>query len=215
MGRRWDILLLRHGLTDANSGGVIQGHQPTPLNTVGRAQARRLGERMARHSPIIEVVISSDLPRAAQTAEPIGRACGLPVMLDPSWRERCFGEMEGRSAAESDIWRAASGETDSPGAESAEAFMGRIRSAMERIPRDYPERRTIAVVTHGGPCRAVLRMLIDGRLPMRDDASRPELCMIANCSIMHLAYSDGAWAIERLNDVEHLGEMPTTLRDAG
>lgn len=213
---RWNIVLLRHGQTDANAGNVIQGHRPTPLNALGHEQARRLAGRLAERSPKLTHLVSSDLPRAAQTAEPIGRACGLEAVFEPAWRERCFGELEGRSAAEADIWRAAAGEIDPPGAESASAFMERIAAALERIPSRHPPGSTVGIVTHGGPCRAILRMLTNGRLPLVDGHPKPELVMIANCSIMHLVYhGTGAWELACLNDAAHLAELGTTLRDAG
>src|SRR5687767_15143032 len=116
------VLLLRHGQTDSNAGGILQGHLPTPLNTVGLRQAKRLADRMKRHVPTVTALVSSDLPRAAQTAAPIAAACGLPVFFDPAWRERGFGEFEGRHVGERDTWRAAHGDTDPPGAESRPAF---------------------------------------------------------------------------------------------
>lgn len=219
MLKHWHILLLRHGLTDANANGVIQGHRPTPLNPVGQEQATRLAGRLAHYSPAIDVLISSDLPRAAQTAEPIAKACQKLIVFEQAWRERCFGDFEGTTAAEREIWRAAAGEVDPPGAENAADFTTRVRNALQRIPVDYPYANAVAVVTHGGPCRAILRMLIDGRLPLAAGAPKPELTMIANCSIMHLIYTPndpaGTWSIARLNDVSHLGPLAPTLRDAG
>lgn len=213
---RWHILLLRHGLTDANAGNVIQGHRPTPLNALGHEQARRLAGRLVEYAPRLTQLISSDLPRAVQTAEPIGRACGLELRLDDAWRERCFGEMEGKSAAECDIWRAAAGEIDPPGAESAAGFMDRIAGALNAVQRQHPPESVVGIVTHGGPCRAILRMLIDGRLPLAEPQQKPELAMIANCSIMHLIHrAGGAWELKSLNDVAHLADLGATLRDAG
>ncbi len=214
-----NILLLRHGLTDANAGSVIQGHQPTPLNALGHQQARRLAERLANYDFPLDVLISSDLPRAVQTAQPIAAACGRNLLLDARWRERCFGEFEGTSAAERDIWRAAAGEIDPPGAESAAAFTGRIHAALTGLSTDHPDVRTIGVVTHGGPCRAVLGMLLDGRLPLAEGQTPPERTMIANCSILHLIErrTEGktTWSIARLNDVAHLIDLGPTVRDVG
>jgi hypothetical protein len=58
-------------------------------------------------------------------------------------------------------------------------------------------------------------MLADGRLPLAEGQSPPELVMIANCSIMHLTHEDGRWRLVGLNDVEHLAEPGITLKDAG
>ena len=208
------ILLLRHGLTDANASGTLQGHQPTPLNALGHRQAQLLARRLATHTPPIELLISSDLPRAAQTAQPIARACGLALALTPAWRERCLGSLEGKTAHEQEIWRMASAEADPPGAESASAFIDRIHGALLAAAEDPPARTPIAIVTHGGPCRAVLRMLIDGRLPLAPNHPTPDLVMIANCSIMHLVHHAGTWQLASLNDAAHLHGLYSD-RDAG
>src|SRR4051812_17967585 len=100
------ILLLRHGQTDANATGVIQGHGPNPLNALGVEQARRLAARVRPVEPRPEVLVSSDLPRAMRTAEPVSAALGLPVHPDRAWRERGLGELEGQKIGEHETWRA-------------------------------------------------------------------------------------------------------------
>jgi len=84
------ILILRHAQTDANAEGRLQGHLPTPLNLAGTRQANLLASRLAAYSPAVEAIISSDLPRATQTAALIASACGMPMTIDPAWRERSF-----------------------------------------------------------------------------------------------------------------------------
>lgn len=218
MTNHLNVLLLRHGLTDSNAGGVIQGHLPIPLNDVGHAQARRLAARLAKFTPRIEAVVSSDLIRAAQTAGPIGAALNLPVHFDVAWRERNMGQWQGKTFDDIDIWKAAAGEFDPPGAESTAAFGRRVRDALLALGEKFPIAGTIAVVTHGGPIRMLLRMLVEGELRLEGDA-RPELVTIANCSVMHLTCrSEGtsmSFQINCLNDVSHLNERQMTARDAG
>jgi len=72
--RELTLLLLRHGQTDSNAAGIVQGHLPVPLNDLGHRQAAALAARLAAASPRIGRLISSDLSRAAQTAESIARA---------------------------------------------------------------------------------------------------------------------------------------------
>src|SRR5204862_3840041 len=79
--RPFHVLLLRHGQTDANATGVLQGHQPTPLNSLGLLQAERLAQRVARYSPRPTALLSSDLRRAVQTAGALSAACGLAPVL--------------------------------------------------------------------------------------------------------------------------------------
>ena len=198
------LMLIRHGLTDANAASVIQGHQPTPLNAVGLAQAKALGKRLAKQGPAFDVLVSSDLPRAVQTAEAIAVACNKPFALDAAWRERGFGPWEGKPHPQADIWRAAGAEASPAGAEETSSFRARIVGALAGLSRTYHQHDTVAVVTHGGPCRMILRLLIEGDLPTDPSVPKAELTTIVNCSIMHLQYLDGVWRLECLNDVLHL-----------
>ena len=216
--RTTHILLLRHGQTDANASGTLQGHLPTPLNLTGIRQATLLADRLAVWRPSVAALVSSDLPRAAQTAGPIAAACGLSVAFDPAWRERGFGLLEGKPVVDRTIWQVAGGEVDPPGAEPSAAFLERVRGALLAVAAAHRRRAVVAVVTHGGAIRGVLRMMIDGRLPTTRGHRPIELAAIANCSILHLLarhYRRGVrWRVAGVNDVSHLGEM-VTARDVG
>jgi probable phosphoglycerate mutase len=217
--RAFHVLLLRHGLTDANATGTIQGHSPTPLNETGHRQAALLAAAVAAWRPRVGALVSSDLRRAVQTAEPVAAACGLAPAYDAAWRERGLGEMEGKTFADRDIWRAASGEHDTPGAEPADAFRARVRAALLALPARFPGEEVVAVVTHGGCVRAILTMLADGRLPLADGQTPVEVAEIANCSILHLAVDRAdpphvAWRVGCVNNVTHLGGLDTRV-DAG
>jgi broad specificity phosphatase PhoE len=219
-GRPLHVLLLRHGLTDANATGTIQGHSPTPLNETGHRQATLLARAVAAWRPRVEALVSSDLRRAVQTAEPVAAACGLAPAYDPAWRERGLGEMEGKTFADREIWRAASGEHDTPGAEPAEAFRSRVREALIALPARFPREGVVAVVTHGGCVRAILSMLADGRLSLAAGQDCVEPGEIANCSILHLACdrpaagADISWRVGCVNEVAHLAGLESRA-DAG
>jgi broad specificity phosphatase PhoE len=207
------LLLLRHGQTDANATGVLQGHRPTPLNALGREQAKRLAARVAAHRPRAVALISSDLARAAQTAAPIAAACGLPVVFDPRWRERGFGQLEGKTVGERETWRAAHGDTHPPGGESVDAFRSRVKIALESVADTYSGGPPVAVVTHGGPIGVVLRMLADGTLPARPDDDPPDISGAPNCSVLELVREHGPhgyiWRVACFNDVAHLQGLVT------
>ena len=213
------LLLLRHGQTDANATGVLQGHQPTPLNALGRLQACRLGERIVRRRPKISALVSSDLVRAAQTADIIAAACGLAPRYDPAWRERGFGALEGNTVGERETWRAAHGDTHPPGGESVDAFRERVRDALDTVVRDSGDRPAVAVVTHGGPIGVLVRMLAAGELPLVAGHPPLEAIDAPNCSVLELvretSSADGfAWRVACLNDVSHLDGL-VTAADSG
>jgi broad specificity phosphatase PhoE len=90
------LLLVRHGETDWNRDGRWQGQSDTPLNEVGRQQAVRVAEELDG----IDVVYSSDLARARETAEIVAERLGLDVELDERLRERSFGAWEGKTGPE-------------------------------------------------------------------------------------------------------------------
>jgi broad specificity phosphatase PhoE len=214
--RPFHLLLLRHGETDANATGVLQGHQQNPLNARGLQQAQRLAARVARHRPRVTKLISSDLRRAVQTAEPVAAACGLAPTFDRAWRERGFGDLEGHTVGERDTWRAAHGDMDPPGAESVESFSARVVGAVNAVAQKYGTEPAVAVVTHGGPVGIILRALSDGALPLAQGHVPVEVVRAANCSVLELvrAVPGGPWRVACVNDVTHL-EGLTTEADSG
>jgi 2,3-bisphosphoglycerate-dependent phosphoglycerate mutase len=100
------ITLVRHGRTTYNEAGRIQGWIDIPLDGVGEWQARQTGQALqnlyvAQRPEIVrQVVVSSDLGRACQTAHAFADVLGLEVHTDPRVRERSFGEWEGISGQE-------------------------------------------------------------------------------------------------------------------
>jgi broad specificity phosphatase PhoE len=144
------LLLARHGETDWNRDGIWQGHGDPPLNDLGRQQAAALAERMREVE--IDVLYSSDLRRALETAEILAAAKGLPVTPDPALREMDVGSWTGLTFAQI--------EDRFPGmehhdGESREAFSTRVISTFHRIASRNHGRAL--VVTHGGVVRALQR----------------------------------------------------------
>lgn len=202
------VLLLRHGQTDSNAGGVLQGHLPTPLNALGHEQAARLAARLATYDPPIDALVTSDLRRAAETCAPVALALGLTADSSELWRERSFGPLEGRVVEETEVWRASNGTLDPPGAEPLDRLRHRVRTALLTLARDYRARRCVAVVTHGGVMRTALQLLQDGDLPLASGQTPPEVAPIRNASILHLAVAaDDRWRVVRVNDADHLDTL--------
>jgi probable phosphoglycerate mutase len=210
------VLLLRHGQTDANASGVLQGHRPTSLNALGRLQAGKLAARMRTISPAVDVLVSSDLPRALETAHPIAAGLDLEIVVDAIWRERGFGSLEGQTLGDLEIWRTATGTIDPPGGEPSAVFRQRVHDALTTLAARHADRTCVAVVTHGGVIRAVLHLLGSGRLPVDERQEPPAVDPIANASILHLTIdpATGQWSVLRVNDAAHLSDL-ATMTDAG
>jgi broad specificity phosphatase PhoE len=139
------LLLVRHGETDWNAEGRLQGHTDRPLNDDGRRQAKDLADRLARDEPI-DAIYASDLSRAKETAEILGERLGHPVVIDPDLREKNWGNWEGLTGDE----RAA---IEFVG-ESTQEHRDRVLRAVRRIVERHPGQR-IVVVTHGGSLRRI------------------------------------------------------------
>jgi probable phosphoglycerate mutase len=214
------LLLIRHGQTDANRLGIVQGHSHWLLNELGHRQAALVAERLAEFTPKIDILVCSDLLRAQQTAGPIATALGgLPVHSDRAWRERCYGEFEGLSPEARADRIAVLGlrETDvPPGAQTVAEYQQQIRDAFLAVPRQFPDAHCIAIVTHGGACKSVLAMLADGRLPATHKVA-VDAKYTPNCSITHLTlrHAERAFRLELLHCTEHLSSIEATATDAG
>jgi broad specificity phosphatase PhoE len=168
------ILLLRHGETALNAARVMQPAD-TPLSERGRAQAEALAQRLAAGR--IAAIVSSDLPRAWLTAQPIGERCGLPVRSSTLLHERNFGDLRGRPydtlGFDPLVMDAAP-----PGGESTADFAARAQQAFaELLGLHAALDGDLAVVTHG----LLIRVLLAGVL--RVPAERTRGLQLANTSV--------------------------------
>jgi probable phosphoglycerate mutase len=198
------ILLIRHGETEWNREGRVQGyHADSPLTETGREQVRALAERLAREG--IDALHSSDAGRTRDTADPIGMATRLPVVHDKALRERNYGVFEGRTfaeverefPAEYERFRTRDSGYVPPGGESATQFRDRVMAALERIAAEASGTR-VAVVTHGG----VLGIAYRNAMAVALDARRGY--SLANASLNHFRFAAGCWRLDAWGDVAHL-----------
>jgi probable phosphoglycerate mutase len=163
------LLLVRHGETDWNAAGRLQGHTDRPLSDFGRRQARQLAEELADEE--LEAIYASDLARARETAEIVGERLGLPVVLDPDLREKDWGTWEGLTAVDRD-------RVEFVG-ESTEAHQERILRTLRRISQRHPAGGSVLVVTHGGSMRRVQTAALGMALPVVENCGR-WLCTCEN-----------------------------------
>ena len=156
------ILVLRHGETTWNTAGRWQGWTDVELSDAGIAQALARADAFAQADVSFATVVSSDLARAARTAEIIADRLAAPA-VERHWglRERCGGEFEGLDAEAINAgwpgfrerWRAGL-EDAPPGGESDAVLWERVRAVLSELHatnRDGP----ILVVTHGGVARVL------------------------------------------------------------
>jgi 2,3-bisphosphoglycerate-dependent phosphoglycerate mutase len=197
------ILLIRHGETDWNATGRIQGQSDTPLNAAGREQARRLAQRLAGEP--VQALYSSDLVRAYETATIIGQPLGLTAVTSLRLRERHYGVWEGLTSAEIQArypehfaeWRARSTDFAPPHGETTTQLLTRALTELQTIARRHA-RELVVVVTHGGLCYVLINHLL-GHV----DGDRRELTF-ANASIHTLEVTGDRWSVLALNETSHL-----------
>jgi probable phosphoglycerate mutase len=152
------IYLIRHGETAGNRNRVLQVPE-TPLSERGLSQARRLGARLVDSN--IVAILSSDLARAAMTAECVASSTGVAVEHEPLLQERNFGDLRGTPYAELSESPFAPG-YEPPGGESWPDFHARVDRAFERVTRRAAELDGhLAVVTHGLVCHSIAMRHID------------------------------------------------------
>ena len=187
------LLLVRHGETDWNRDGRWQGGSDTRLNDVGREQARALAQQLDGE---IDVLYSSDLARARETAEIVAAKLGLEVRLDPRLRERGFGSWEGLTTTEIEErfaeahrrWLAGEG-AGADDAEAFEDFSARVEEFLSDVLRLHPGEEVL-VVSHGGSIR-VIHALAAGVDYVRDHRLIPG---VPNCSVARYGARDGKLA---------------------
>ncbi|MEM1214281.1 MAG: histidine phosphatase family protein [Bacteroidota bacterium] len=155
------IYILRHGQTDYNLQGIVQGGGvDTSLNDTGRAQARAFYERY-QHLPF-EAVLTSDLKRTYETVLPF-RAAGLPWEQHPEIREMGWGDHEGKKStpdshgeyqAVINAWQAGDYTRAMPNGETAEELGQRLQTFVEHL-RQRPE-QLLLVCSHGRAMRGLM-----------------------------------------------------------
>jgi probable phosphoglycerate mutase len=168
------LLLVRHGETDDNKNFVFQGQTGLGLNAHGRDQAARLAARLLGAARRPAALYASDLDRAVETAEILGRALGLTAQLDPGLREVFLGAWQGLTGKEvaarfPDEWAAwRRGEDLKRGGGESYAELGeRVARSIDRAAAAHPG-EAVVVVSHGAAIKSfVARVLGLGPQGMR------------------------------------------------
>jgi len=209
-----EILVIRHGETEWNQQGRMQGQRDSPLTPLGLQQARQVARRL-REVPHA-ALYSSDLGRAHQTARHVADETKHEIVSDRGLRERCFGIFEGLTNAEIQVrhpdlyvpFSKRDPHFAMPGGESAAQFHQRCLGTLRTIAERH-ERQTVVVVTH----RLVLDALYRAATGMPIEVQRG--FALLNCSVNTFHYVAGEWTAIAMCDVQHLAsEDVTTASDA-
>lgn len=209
---RTQVIIVRHGQTQWNTRKIRQGHLDSELTDKGVAQARALGQRLARES--FTALYSSDLGRALHTARMIAAVTGHEIVTDERLRERHLGVFQGLSGDEIKdkhpeeyrLHRALGPEYVIPGGESVRQQVARNVDCLDEIALKHPGEKVV-VVTHGGVVSGLFRYALN--IPL--DA--PRRFEFVNAGLNVFAYEDGHWILRTWGDVSHLDPGAATEGD--
>jgi len=199
------LILVRHGETIWNDERRYQGEADLPLSESGEIQARQVAVRLADEA--IDLIYSSDLKRALQTADRVAAVHGTKIIVERRLRELSFGAWEGLTYAEIQErypqalarWEEEPLVTAPPGGESLNGLVGRVKDFCDDLKR--LEEETVLLVSHGGPLRELICLAL-GLAPTDywrlrlDPGSVSELYLYPESAILAL-----------LNDRHHLLEV--------
>ena len=198
------IYLIRHGQTDWNLEGKIQGSHDVSLNETGSKQAELLAMGMDKR-PVVQI-FSSRQKRALETAQAVGRRQHVAVTVIDGLEEVEFGEWEGKTwdeisreyPEEFKVWCTEPAEIVPPGGESRPQIYRRIGNALNEILRR--SRGDIAIVSHGAALAYMVSLMLEKELGDHDEI------IVKNASISTVEYDreTGKFHMAEANDVSHL-----------
>ena len=200
------LILLRHGETEENTAGIIQGQNPGRLTDRGRRQSRAAA--LSLKSQKIDAIYSSDLQRARDTVQYVLSFHALPVSYSAALRERSFGQLQGKPGCVylDELQKSAAPRVEyrPPGGESILDLQRRTDKFLETIQRERAG-QVILACTHGGVITTILASVL--RSPVEEmlafhfyNASLTEIDFSTTCGIR----------VTKFNSVEHL----CSLKDA-
>ena len=195
------VIVWRHGETEQNAAGVYQGHLDSPLSARGQQQAEQAAAVLAQRRP--SRLVSSDLARAAGTAEALAGVSGLRVEADPRWREIDVGQWQGMRHADvvaahpeamaaldrgEDVVRGVHGE-------SVADLQRRLRVVFDELVAEQGPEETVVIATHGLAGRALVAEVVG----LSYQQAWLSLVGLRNCHWAELVEHRTGWRLEVWN----------------
>ena len=189
-----DILLIRHGQTDWNIEGRLQGSTDIPLNQEGLMQAELCAQFLKTVN--LTTLISSPLSRAKQTAELIASTCHLPIVEMAAFREKSYGDAEGLAHFErQEKFRT----RPFPKEELFENLITRVFEGLNEITQKYSNQK-IAIVTHGGVINCILHVISNGEIGTNKT-------ILHNASISTIRFENNQFLVVDANNIAYLATV--------
>lgn len=196
------LIIVRHGQTDYNALGIMQGRKGKPLNITGWEQVRKLSLRLKNEK--IDVAYVSNLERTQETAREILSAHqNIPVIYTKELQERSYGIYDGKHR---DIYLSARKKSALPHSEFKPEGGESVVEARERALKFYTklqskhQKDTVLIVSHGGLIRALLAVILDESFASAKDSK----IYLHNSAVTILNIDKGNVVMEAFNCVKHL-----------
>ncbi len=206
------LCIVRHGETAWNAEHRVQGQLDVPLNATGQAQALAASRVLAQEK--FDVIYSSDLSRARQTAQPTASLLSMMVLLEKDLRERHYGIFERLTYAEvkarypEDYARFEARDPDYAfrTGESLKDFYARSIAVVARIAQAH-EGQSILVFTHGGILDKLYRFITGLPITAQREFGIP------NAGLNRVELTAAGWHIRNWADTAHLESALDDLRE--
>jgi 2,3-bisphosphoglycerate-dependent phosphoglycerate mutase len=200
------LILIRHGETEWNATGRIQGHRPVSLNERGHKQAQAVALHL-QHEPF-DTLYSSDLERTVQTAEAIANLTQHTIHTDARLREWDLGILSGLKRTEAEaqhpdayaIYNEGRIDEPIPNGESIHNRYTRVTTCLEEVAAKHPN-QTLVIVTHGGPLGDCYRRATN--LPF----DKPLDVELYNGGLNIITIDNSNWTLDTWGDIDHLKDI--------
>ncbi|MGG0657085.1 histidine phosphatase family protein [Rummeliibacillus pycnus] len=188
------IYIVRHGETDWNCEGRLQGGTDTTLNVRGKRQAticRNYFEQIK-----CDAIFTSTLQRAMLTATIMNETLKLPLIPLKEFAERTFGAAEGMTYEERIKEYP---HKEYPDQETIDQLIERIASGLQKIHDQYPNGKVL-LVTHGAVIHTLFSMVENAEI-------FPQSARLSNGGVSTIHKQDGKWWLDKYNEIQHLLEQ--------
>lgn len=190
------LYLTRHGETEENKLGILQGHMPGKLSREGVEQAKALGQKL--RSEHFDYIYASDLGRVVATAAEV--TCfhpDTPVIFTKELRERDFGELTGKSRHDLKVESGLDVEPEQ--GESKSTYFTRAKSVLDSMLKKHPK-DSLLLICHGGIGQAILAQIYG-----KDYTGMLEMEKLGNTSLSIFEINpDGSYQELCYNSTDHL-----------
>ncbi|GAA0462282.1 phosphatase PhoE [Alkalibacillus silvisoli] len=185
--------MVRHGETDWNLAGKLQGRTDIPLNQTGIKQAKECSMFLSKSN--WDVIITSPLKRAKQTAEIINVKLKLPTLTMEEFLERGYGDAEGMDREER-FHKFPGGII--PNQENMGSLEQRVMEGIKRVDKRFRNKKVL-LVAHGAVINSILATISDGKI----GSGKTKL---KNACVSNIHFPENEWKIKNYNQVTHLSQ---------